>query len=174
MIRTIMALATIAVLVGCTPAPRFTGTESSSPKREFERPPERQEPRADSTVTNDMIRLGWILQSYLGKPYKGSSSFEAGMDCSEFTRDVFRQYLHTDIPRTSQDQYSIGHEVPRAKLRFGDLVFFRTDGKQVSHVGIWVGYDEFIHASSSEGIIITSLEDGYWRKRYVGARRILE
>ncbi|MCH9025253.1 MAG: C40 family peptidase, partial [candidate division Zixibacteria bacterium] len=67
-----------------------------------------------------------------------------------------------------------GQPVSKSKLRFGDLVFFKTDRKKVSHVGIYMDYDEFMHASSSNGIIITSMKNKYWSKRYIGARRVVE
>ncbi len=165
---------------GCTPSPRFTSGDSGDDERPERRskyaPPEANRPkgRSDNFHLNDNLRLGWIIQGYLGRPYKRNSKYDPGMDCSEFTRAVFREYLKTDFPRTTDEQFSTGRQVSKSRLMFGDLVFFRTDGRGVSHVGIWVGYDEFVHASTSEGVIISSMDDEYWSQRYLGARRILE
>jgi cell wall-associated NlpC family hydrolase len=164
------------LVTGCTPAPRY-GTEKTDRSHHVPPVPERKLPDrsvAETTRVEDYYRLGWILQAYLGRPYKSNSQYQPGLDCSEFTREVFREYLHTEIPRTSEEQFNLGREIPKARLEFGDLVFFRTDGNSVSHVGVWVGYDEFIHASSSEGVIISRMDEKYWSKRYAGARRILE
>jgi lipoprotein Spr len=166
----------IILVTGCTPAPRYISEKTD--RSHYVPPVSEREPSNRSngqpTKLEDIIRLGWILQGYLGRPYKSGSQYQPGLDCSEFTREVFREYLHTDFPRTSQEQFTLGRQVPRTSLEFGDLVFFRTEGNSVSHVGVWVGYDEFIHASSSEGVIISRLDEKYWSKRYVGARRILE
>ena len=124
--------------------------------------------------TMDLIKLGRIIQTRLGTPYTGSSNFVKGLDCSEFTRVVFSEFNRIDLPRTAAEQFNKGHKIDRGHLRYGDLVFFRTNGKGISHVGIYIGYDEFVHASSSAGVIITGMQDEYWRKHYAGARRIMD
>ena len=73
-------------------------------------------------------------------------------------------------PSSSQQ----GTEVARSRLRFGDLVFFHTNRERVSHVGVYVGFNEFIHVSSSNGVTITNLSEKYWAQAYVGARRVLQ
>jgi len=123
--------------------------------------------------TNDHIRLGLILQKQLGKPYVGSSAYEQGIDCSKFTRDAFASFGNISLPRTAFEQFSSGAIVHQKSLRYGDLVFFKTDGDQISHVGVYVGFGEFIHASSSRGVIVSGLSEEYWSRRFVGARRIL-
>jgi len=122
--------------------------------------------------TNATIKLGRILQEYLGKPYAGRSKYDPGLDCSLFTSEVFKKYAGIQLPRTSEDQFKTGAPVNKDRLAFGDLVFFQTDGPGVSHVGVFVGHDEFIHASSSNGIIISSLKEKYWSKRFMGGRRV--
>jgi len=161
----IILIAAVAC-VGCTPNPRYrTGGA------------ERPGPRLDGRLrykTNDYLRLGGILQSYLGKPYLGKSRFERGVDCSLLTREVFRKFDGRALPRTVAEQYQSGRSVNHQHLAYGDLVFFRTTRSAVSHVGVYVGAGDFIHASSSRGVIISSLSEKYWAERYLGARRILE
>lgn len=104
--------------------------------------------------------------------YAGNSP-STGFDCSGFTSYVFGQH-GISLPRSSSDMYSIGEKVNRHELELGDLVFFNTSGKRISHVGIYIGDNQFIHSSTSHGVIISDLNDPYyWSKRYVGATRIL-
>jgi cell wall-associated NlpC family hydrolase len=154
-------------IIGCTKsAPRYGANN--------ERPPTSAGNQNSTFSTNKAIGFGRVLQQYLGKPYAGRSKYDPGLDCSLFTAEVFKKYAKIQLPRTSEDQYKSGNPIDGDKLAFGDLVFFRTDGSTISHVGVYVGHDEFIHASSSNGIIITSLNEKYWSKRFVGARRVLK
>jgi len=123
--------------------------------------------------TNDSIRLGVIMQSYLGKPYSGKSGYDPGVDCSDLVNKVFKQFDRRALPETVARQWLVGEPVHRNLLQYGDLVFFKTDGRPVSHVGIYVGFGEFFHASTSSGVIISRLSEQYWAERFVGARRIL-
>ena len=81
-----------------------------------------------------------------------------------------RQGIH--LPRTSRDLYRIGDSVRRDRLDLGDLVFFNTTGRGVSHVGIFAGSDRMVHAGTTRGVGYADLGSAYWRKRYIGARRI--
>jgi len=118
--------------------------------------------------------MGRIIDRYLGKPYAGKGETQKGYDCSEFVCAVYEEYASMHLPRTSENMYRAGRSVKSGDLAFGDLVFFDTGGRGVSHVGIYVGFDEFAHASTSNGIIISNLNEDYYRKRYIGARRVME
>ncbi len=159
------AVVLFIALVGCTSYPRYRTSGAERPKEVI---------RADiSLTTDDYIRLGLILQDYLGKPYRGRSIFVQGVDCSLFAREVFKQFDDIELPRTVREQYKMGREIPYGHLAFGDLVFFKTERNKVSHVGVYVGDDRFIHASSSGGVIISGMSEKFWAQRYAGARRIL-
>lgn len=154
------------LIVGCSANPRYrTGGEEA---------PRQLEKAQAAYDTNDYLRLGGILQEYLGKPYKGKSKYEEGLDCSHFTQAVFKRFDNIKIPRMAADQYKAGRDVKYRQLAYGDLVFFRTDGRKISHVGVYIGEGRFIHVSSSSGVIISSLSENYWADKYAGARRILE
>lgn len=159
-------LVALVVLGGCTPYPRYRAHADVTPRE--------QRPDDQQLKTNDFIRLGMILQRQLGKPYRGRSRWEPGVDCSKFVSDAFREFNKTSLPRTVAEQFKEGVNVARRRLRFGDLVFFRTERDRVSHVGVYLGFNEFIHASTSRGVIITNLSEDYWAKRFAGARRILQ
>jgi cell wall-associated NlpC family hydrolase len=156
----------LVMFVGCTSYPRYRAYTPATPKGET--------PEQDLLTPNEFMRLGSILQKYLGRPYRGKSRTAAGLDCSEFTQNVYREFNKTLLPRTVADQFKMGKRTPRHRLAFGDLVFFETRRDKVSHVGIYIGHNEFIHASTSKGVIISGLGESYWTERYVGARRILE
>ncbi len=153
-------------LAACLPNPRYGRTESNTP-------------RSGVTVekyrsTNDNLRFGMIISSYLGRPYQGSSRYQPGIDCSLFTQEVYREFARIPLGRTVEDQHRMGKEVLRNRLMPGDLVFFTTERDRVSHVGIYVGFDQFAHASSTAGVVLSDLNDTYWAKRYESARRVID
>ncbi|KAF0166143.1 MAG: cell wall-associated hydrolase invasion-associated protein [Rhodocyclaceae bacterium] len=110
----------------------------------------------------------------LGIRYRrGGSSPESGFDCSGFVSHVFREGLGLMLPRSSKEMSRSGQEVDRDELRPGDLVFFNTMRHAFSHVGIYLGDNQFVHAPRSGGRVrIEDLRQGYWMKRFNGARRI--
>lgn len=111
-------------------------------------------------------------KKYIGVPYLWGGSTPAGFDCSGYVQYVFNAHGIT-LPRVSRDQYTAGYAVSKSNLKPGDLVFFNTSGSGVSHLGIYLGDDLFIHASTSKGVTIAQLSSSYWSSRYVGARRVL-
>ena len=110
----------------------------------------------------------------LGIRYRrGGSSPEAGFDCSGFVSHVFREGLGLILPRSSKEMSKSGQEIEREELRPGDLVFFNTMRRAFSHVGIYLGDNQFVHAPRTGGRVrIEDLRDGYWMKRFNGARRV--
>ena len=166
MMTKLSILVLLLIVVGCQPHPRYrTGGEQRPSQVDIMRP--------KRMSTNDSLRLGVIMESYLGKPYAGRSIYEKGVDCSHLVQKIFKRYDNRNLPRTVARQWLIGDLVHRRHLKYGDLLFFKTNSKPVSHVGIYTGYGEFIHASTSNGVIISKLSEQYWSKRYIGARRIL-
>ncbi len=125
-----------------------------------------------SSMPRDRVLLEVV--DYLGTPYVYGGSTKQGVDCSGFTSSIFSSALHQKLPRSTKDQYVVGSEVDRSELRFGDLVFFNTTGRTPSHVGIYIEDNLFAHASVTYGVTFSSLESTYYKKRYVGARRVVE
>ena len=126
---------------------------------------------ASASSADNLINIG---KKYMGTKYRYGGTTTKGFDCSGYTQYVFRE-AGTPISRTTGGQYSQGKAVSKANLKTGDLVFFNTSGRGVSHVGIFIKGGKFIHASTSQGVTITPLNDPYyWGKRYIGARRVKE
>lgn len=115
-----------------------------------------------------------VAKKYLGAPYKfGGNDLSTGIDCSGYVKKIFSRF-NVYLPRTARDiYYSSGYRIPKKNLDTGDLVFFTTYAKYPSHVGIYIGNDEFIHASSaSRKVTIDSINKQYYKKRYIGAKRV--
>ena len=115
-----------------------------------------------------------MARQYVGVPYVWAGRSPSGFDCSGFIYYVFDQ-LGYGLPRMADGQFEVGIPVSRNSLEPGDLVFFETYEPGPSHVGIYIGNDQFIHASSGAGhVTVTPLNKAYYRERYLGARRILK
>ncbi|ATW23447.1 C40 family peptidase [Candidatus Formimonas warabiya] len=111
-------------------------------------------------------------EEFLGYPYSYAASGPDSFDCSGFIRFVF-SHFEIDLPHSSADQADEGDRVKQRDLIPGDLVFFKTSGRGISHVGIYIGDGDFIHASTtSKGVIISALSEEYYESRYVTARRV--
>lgn len=117
-------------------------------------------------------RITATAQRYIGVPYQMGGTTPKGFDCSGFVWYVFHKN-GAQLPRTADVQYQVGKNVPKKNLQRGDLVFFTTYEPGASHCGIYLEDGRFIHASSSKGIMISKLDDMYWKPRYFGAKRVI-
>ena len=115
-------------------------------------------------------------QEWHGTPYKLGGNGKSGIDCSAFSREVYKDVYGIELPRTAEEQEQLGKAVNRGDLQPGDLVFFRTQGMgplfRSRHVGVYLGGGEFAQASGRRGVTISRLDDRYWSKRYQTARRL--
>lgn len=129
-----------------------------------------QKAHAATPQTISLISIG---KEYLGTPYKFGAPAGAtyAFDCSSFTQFLYKG-LDVSLPRTSAAQATVGVKVPKGSLSMGDLVFFKTNGKSISHVAIYAGNNKIIQ-SSSKGVNVSDLNSSYWSKNYVTARRVL-
>ncbi len=136
-------------------------------------PQQRHAPVAEKSVADkeNMLLLKRHYQQWRGTPYVDGGMSTSGVDCSGFTVLAYRNLFGLSLPRTAEEQAESGREVARASLKSGDLVFFNT-GRSKKHVGIYLAEDQFIHASLSKGVTLSSLDDSYWQEKYWQARRL--
>ncbi len=110
----------------------------------------------------------------IGVRYRwGGNTPDSGLDCSGFVRYVFQDTLGMSLPRRAEEMSRVGEKVRMSELKPGDLVFFNTMRRTFSHVGIYIGDNKFVHSPSTGSTIrVDDLDDGYWEKRFTGARRV--
>ena len=138
-------------------------------------PPEKPQPKT-ATGDRDMGAIAArTAERFVGIPYRwGGETVVDGMDCSGFARAVYN-LCGLNIPRTSRDQFKAGDPVAKDDLRDGDLVFFGASETAINHVGIYVGNGKFVHAPRrGEEIKVSSVEESYFERRFVGARRYFQ
>jgi cell wall-associated NlpC family hydrolase len=124
-----------------------------------------------SAIPNDQALVATAL-SFRGTPYRNGGSDPSGFDCSGFTQWVFAQY-GIALPRNVEEQFKVGEKIKQDDLKPGDLVFFHTESRGASHVGIFIADDQFVHAPSSKGLVrVEYINSTYWGRRFVGARRM--
>ncbi|WP_409160029.1 bifunctional murein DD-endopeptidase/murein LD-carboxypeptidase [Pectobacterium sp. B2J-2] len=128
----------------------------------------------EALVRNVDIKSKLLNQyaSWKGVRYRLGGDSRRGIDCSAFVQRTFREQFGMDLPRSTYEQQEMGQKIQRNKLRVGDLVLFRA-GSTGRHVGIYLGNDQFVHASTSSGVIISKMTENYWNKRYQEGRRVL-
>jgi lipoprotein Spr len=113
------------------------------------------------------------VSGWMGTPYRSGGSSKNGTDCSGLASQIYRKVYRIRLPRTSDAQYDNSDKVSRSNLREGDLVFFTSNrsGGRVAHSGIYLKNGKFVHASSSQGVIISSLNEDYYREHWKSGGR---
>ncbi len=114
------------------------------------------------------------IEEWWGTKYCMGGSTKNCIDCSAFTHLLMHDVYNIDLPRTAFEQYHACDKISADELREGDLVFFRTGGRSVSHVGVYIMNNKFANASTSGGVLISDLNDPYWKSRFISAGRVLK
>ncbi len=162
-----LILASLMILSGCsrkpTPTPNNTHLKST-----------RSVPSIPSTQgkSSTLKRLYAQYHGWKGAPYRYGGLSKNGVDCSGFVHQTYRSLFDIDLPRSTKEQVKQGKRVYINQLNAGDLVFFKT-GLNVRHVGIYLEKGKFVHASTSKGVIISTMYSGYWKENYWQARRLI-
>ncbi len=130
-------------------------------------------PERTVTQPNEVAqRLTQAFARWEGTPYRWGGSDRRGMDCSAFVQQTYREAFGIQLPRSTREQQRVGQGIHSRWLRPGDLLFFRP-ARGNRHVGIYIGDNQFIHASTSAGVTRSRLDDRYWRRSLTSARRVL-
>jgi lipoprotein Spr len=112
------------------------------------------------------------IAEWLGTPYHYSGKDETGIDCSGFVNMIYHNVYGILLMGSSIDLFKTSHHLSKNKLKEGDLVFFKINHRQVSHVGLYLGDHKFAHSSTSNGVIISDLDEPYYKKHYAGGGRV--
>ncbi|MBW8687309.1 C40 family peptidase [Chitinophaga rhizophila] len=125
--------------------------------------------RVESVLNTDLFRF---IEDWWGTPYVYGGKNKNGVDCSGFANSLLVQVFRLSSGGSSAQLYDKSRKVSNSQMKEGDLVFFKTNGKSVSHVGVYLVNDKFVHASTSSGVMISDLNESYWKKYYVGGGRV--
>jgi lipoprotein Spr len=183
----------IAVTPGSTVTSKHSSGPAASAKRKEEREAHMNYPLTDFNIEKaDWLQLKYAIvldasiekltnldllktiDHWWGTRYSLGGDSENGIDCSAFTVVVMRDVFNVALPRTAQEQYDNSERVELENLKEGDLVFFHTSGRRISHVGIYLLNNKFVHAATSGGVMVSDLNDKYWQPRYRGAGRVIK
>ncbi|KGK42983.1 hypothetical protein LH51_03060 [Nitrincola sp. A-D6] len=155
--RTILLLTSLLLLTGC-----FSSNRQVSQ-------PLMPAPTVVGLQGDIRLLLEQQYQTWAGTPYRLGGADKRGVDCSALVQSIFTEAFDVQLPRTTSEQVAMGDVVARQALQPLDLVFFHTGPTQ--HVGIYLGQGEFLHASTSRGVIISKLDNPYWKRNFWTARR---
>lgn len=126
--------------------------------------------RVETVLNTDLFRF---IEDWWGTPYVYGGKNKNGVDCSGFTNNLLSQVFRIQAGGSSAQLYDKSRKIGSpSQMREGDLVFFKTNGSSVSHVGVYLVNDKFVHASTSSGVMISDLNETYWKKYYVGGGRV--
>jgi lipoprotein Spr len=119
-------------------------------------------------------RLIAFIEDWYGTRYRYGGNDKNGVDCSAFAQTFLSNLYGLMLPRTSSQQYQQSKRIQRDDLKEGDLVFFKTMGRKsgISHVGVYLCNNKFVHASTSGGVMINDIDDAYYSSHYAGAGRV--
>lgn len=151
--------AAFLLIVNCSPSMRFSKPEGYPQSQRLSR---------------DQTDLWSVAQTWLDVPYRYAGADRQGIDCSALVYQIYREVYKIELPRTARAQWQGGKFIRQPWLQVGDLLFFREErGAFQDHVGLYLGDDQFIHASVRAGVVISKLSSTYYQHLFVGARRYL-
>ena len=119
------------------------------------------------------VNLLQLIDEWWGTRYCMGGNSKNCIDCSAFVQILMSGAYNVTLPRTAQEQFNNSNKIGMEDLQEGDLVFFHTSGREVSHVGVYMLNNKFVHASTSGGVMFNDLNDNYWREKFRGAARVV-
>jgi len=142
------------------------------PKVSLPQEPKQRPKRKEGSPTSIEDRLIGELNLLMGIRYHYGDRGQNGFDCSGLVSKIYEILFGLKLPRSAREMWKVGEPINKDELIPGDLVFFSTSKGNINHIGISIGKDKFVHASRSKGIIVSSLNEEYYARRYIGARRL--
>ena len=124
------------------------------------------------THKNNLNNIYDFYEEWYGIPYKYGGIDKNGIDCSGFVKNLYSQLYNINLPRDTKSQMKNGETIDYFERGMGDLVFFQT-GQNTYHVGVYYENDNFIHASTSKGVMMSNLNESYWLNNFIGIRRVV-
>lgn len=167
-----LTLIILLTLTGCSRKPGTHVKPKTYPKKSTQKKAPLRTSKTSTASSSTLTRLYTQYRGWKGTPYQYGGMSKGGVDCSGFVHRTYTKLFNIKLPRSTKDQVKRGKRVYINQLSAGDLVFFKT-GWNVRHVGIYLEKGKFVHASSSHGVIISSMYTGYWKKNYWQARRLI-
>jgi cell wall-associated NlpC family hydrolase len=157
----------LTTIVGCSSSDPADITKADQPTSDLD------SVMAKNKVTSNVndIDFNNVYDVWKGTPYRLGGNTKRGIDCSAFVQVGYSSVYEKMLPRTTSEQVKLGRYVAVANAKEGDLVFFKT-GYTTRHVGIYLGNSEFLHASTSRGVMISRLDNPYWSRKFWQIRRI--
>lgn len=171
--KVIICLLPFVICSGCVSSPKQK-TNDTNNQFKINHPNEYIKNKNNIANNNDLIskKIYNEFAKWKGTPYKFGGTSKKGIDCSSFVQNVYSSGLSYNLPRSTYEQIKLGQKVSLNNLKPGDLIFFQTSRNQ-RHVGVYINNDKFAHSSSSKGVMISSINNSYWRSKYKESRRIL-
>ena len=161
-----LAALSTAFVLGCSLAPPRSNPAHTSGA------PAPDRTRMTKPGTDLQRRWQAVYQELLGVPYRFGGRTRDGFDCSGLVQYAYRRFDGRTLPRTTEDLYRFGDQVGALGLACGDLVFYQTSGRTPGHVGIYLWDGWFLHSAYGDGVTLTRLDDPYYERRFLGARRL--
>jgi lipoprotein Spr len=119
------------------------------------------------------LKLYEFVYDWIGTPYRLGGGTKKGIDCSGFAFELYNKVFSTLIGSNSRSIYSTVNPISKDELKEGDLVFFKIGSRSITHMGVYMGNNKFAHASTSKGVMISDLNEAYWKRYYFKSGRLL-
>ena len=172
----VIILFLIAILTSCHSSKKVTASDpiySNTENYSSDGPEQEQEIKINGKQRKAIVKEA---NKWLGTPYKYAGESRNGTDCSGMVMTIYKDVCGIKLPRNSAKQADFCEKIKKKNLRPGDLLFFATgkDKKKVSHVGIYIGDDKMIHASTSRGVVINKITEQYYEKTFISCGKVVK
>lgn len=130
-------------------------------------------PQKEKTTTQNIKSLKSEIEKWMNVPYKFGGNDKQGVDCSGFVNAIYLSFYKIKLPRTTKEIFKNSTPIKKENLQEGDLVFFKINGNEVSHVGIYLKDNQFVHASSTKGVVVSKLNNQYYENHFIRGGRLI-